>query len=322
LHKQIASPGDESVCSRKVRALLEKRCVLVTGKGGVGKTTCAAAFALFAARSGKRVLLAEVAYQSAEHPSNSASPLSRALGIGPLSEEPSLIAKNLSAVLLMPTAGHSRFLRSALPMGRLADAALKLNAIRRFLEAAPTLAEMGVLYRILDLVKELRPDGSPAHELIVVDMPATGHALALAQIPTAILEVIHTGPIANSVREGLLLLRDASKTTSVVVTLPETLPVSEAVELVEGLRKYEIPFFGVLLNRMPTNLFTPEERSAVDAFIEGRALLGGRMLMAIDRAKSCLERLRALSLPVALVAETLAPEPVAKGLSSQLGDFA
>jgi len=299
-----------------VRALLGRRAVLVTGKGGVGKTTFAAALAQLAARSGKRVLVAEVSTDP-----SATSPLGRALGTPLLSEEPRLLANNLSAVLLTPTAGHVRFLRHTLPVKRLADAALRVPAIRRFLQAAPTLAEMGVLYRILDLVKAQRTNAEPEHELVVVDLPATGHALALAQIPSAILEVIHTGPIATAVREGLTLLRDPALTTSVVVTLPETLPVSEAAELAFGLKRYQIPFTGVVLNRMPPDPFLAGERAAVDAFIGARSLLGERMLKQIDRAGAAVARLRALGMRVAQVAETLAPEPVARSLATQLGEF-
>ena len=57
----------------------------------------------------------------------------------------------------------------------LADAAMRSNAIRRFLAAAPTFPEMGVLYRLLDLVRAKRRDGSVEHETIIVDLPATGH---------------------------------------------------------------------------------------------------------------------------------------------------
>ena len=85
------------------------------------------------------------------------------------------------------------------------------------------------------LVRAKRRDGSDEHELIIVDLPATGHALALAQIPASLLRVIPTGPIANAVREGLDLLTDPARTGAIVVTLPETLPVSEALELVQGI---------------------------------------------------------------------------------------
>ncbi|MBS2031768.1 MAG: ArsA family ATPase [Deltaproteobacteria bacterium] len=299
-----------------MRALLQRRAILVTGKGGVGKTTLAAAIAHLGARSGKRVLVAEVSYEP-----DATSPLARALGLERLSEEPKAIAPSLKAVLLTPTSGHVRFLRATLPVKRLADAALRAAAIRRFLLAAPTLAEMGILYRILDLVNEKRADGSFENELVVVDLPATGHAMGLAQIPSAILEVIRSGPIATATREGIALLKDPSRTTSVVVTLPETLPVSEAMELVQSIQHSAIPFSGVVLNRMPEDPFVAAEREAVDAWVQGKALLGARSLPRIDRARHAEARLRQLRVPVMSVGELATSGHVAPSLADALGSF-
>src|SRR5205085_873127 len=126
------------------------------------------------------------------------SPLADALGLEKLTEEAVMVTDNLRAAALAPALGHQRFLRDVLPMKILADAAMRSAAIRRFLAAAPTFPEMGVLYRLLDLVRAKRRDGSVEHETIIVDLPATGHALALAQIPQSLLRVIPTGPIANA----------------------------------------------------------------------------------------------------------------------------
>lgn len=271
-----------------MKEILERRAVLVTGKGGVGKTAVAAGLAHVAAARGKRTLVGEISYEP-----NATSPLARALGVEKTSTHPTQIAPNLKAMLLTPTDGHVRFLRHALHVGMLADAAMKSAAIRRFLMAAPMLPEMGILYRILDLVRDKRSDGSPEHEVIIVDLPATGHTLGLAQIPKAILGVIRSGPIATAVREGLELLEDPKRTTTIVVTLPEALPVSEAAELVRGLRAHDIPLSGVILNRMPADPFEPGERHAIDPIIEKAGpLLGARTLPRIDRAKAALARVK------------------------------
>jgi len=302
--------------ARRVRELLERRAVLVTGKGGVGKTTFAASLAHLAARTGKRVLVAELSYEP-----QATSPLAGALAIPRLGEDPVQVAPNLRAVLLTPTAGHARFLRATLPLGRLADAALKTAAVRRFLLAAPALAEMGILYRLLDLAKARRRDGSPEHELIVVDLPATGHALGLTQVPATILEIVRAGPIASAVREGLSLLRDPVATTCVVVTLPETLPVSEAAELIQGLARQQVPFAGVVLNRVPADPFEPPERAAIDALVLGKSLLGARTLPRIDRARAAAARLTELGYPVASVGEVADAGVLAPLLAQRLGEF-
>ena len=126
----------------------------------------------------------------------------------------------------------------------IADSAMRSNVIRKFLAAAPTFPEMGVLYRLLDLSRKTLKTGGFAHETIIVDLPATGHALALAQIPQSLLTVIPTGPIADAVREGLKLLLDPKQTGAVVVTLPEALPISESIELLAGIHKPKFRFRG------------------------------------------------------------------------------
>jgi anion-transporting ArsA/GET3 family ATPase len=282
-----------------VQALLQRRAILVTGKGGVGKTTVAAALARALARTGRRVLASEVSYEP-----HATSPLARALGIERTPEEPEPVAENLSAVLLTPTAGHARFLRDVLPLGMLADAALKSAAIRRFLHAAPTLSEIGILYRLLELVRRKRSSGEPEHQTIVVDLPATGHTLALAQVPGAVVDLLPGGPIAAAAREGLDLLKDTERTTAIIVTLPESLPVSEAVDLAEGLRRHRVPIGRMVLNRMPDDPFDAEERAHVEALLEGRGpVLGARALPRIDRARAAVHRLRAEGAPIALVGE-------------------
>ncbi len=279
----------------RLKRLLPLRAVLITGKGGVGKTTVAASLARFAAASGRRVLCTEISAEGV-----TTSPLGDAFGAQNLSESPTEIAPNLRVALLTPTLGHQRFLRDVLRVRLLADAAMRSNAIRRFLAAAPTFPEMGVLYRLLDLVRAKRRDGSFEHEMIIVDLPATGHALALAQIPQSLLRVIPSGPIARAVREGLDLLMDPERTGAVVVTLPETLPVSEAIELVHGIEQHRIPLAQVFINRVPFDPFDDEERAAVKKMLAGHPpMLGGRTIERIDRSRVALERLSsAVTVPI------------------------
>lgn len=281
-----------------MKALLGLRAVLVTGKGGVGKTTVAAALARAGAASGKRVLCTEM-YSDAEQ----GSPLAEALGAPTLTDQPVEVAPNLRAAVLSPSLGHHKFLRDVLPVKLLGDAAMRSAAIRRFFSAAPTFPEMGVLYRLLDLVRERRRDGAFEHELIIVDLPATGHALALAQIPESLLRVIPTGAIAEAVREGLSFLRDPAQTGAVVVTLPENLPVSEAIELSQAVATHQISLAHVFANRVPYDPFGPGERQLLQGVLDAHPpLLGLRSLDRIDRARAALDRLaREIAAPLSVV---------------------
>lgn len=286
-----------------MKELLPLRAVLVTGKGGVGKTTVAASIARYFAASGKRVLAAEIADAGTEEDTTSA--LAAALGEEKITEQPREIASNLFLGSISASAGHQKFLRDVLPMKVLADAAMKSGAIRRFLSAAPTFPEMGILYRLLDLEKQTQKDGSNSYDCIVCDLPATGHALALAQIPESLLKVISSGPIATAIREGLEFLLDPKLVGGVIVTLPETLPVSEAIELAHGVREHKIPLARVIVNRVPFNPFDADERAFLDRAVVGKGpVLGVRTLERIDRAKASLDRIRAnVDVPVQVMQE-------------------
>ncbi len=315
-------PAAMAIDPALVSAMLSRRILLVTGKGGVGKTAVAAALTLAARDSGKRVLAAEIASEDA-----APSPLAHALGAAASDDDPIEIVPGVKTVRIVPTMGHHEFLRDSLPMKWMADTAMKSAAIRRFLIAAPTLSEMGVLYRLLDLTRQRHREGGYEHEIIIVDLPATGHALALTQLPEAMLKVIPGGPIVAAVKEGLALITDPKIAMAVVVALPETLPVSEAIELSRGLVKHNVPFGCIALNRMPPNPFSAAEREHVDRFVLGKTdVMGLRSVKRIDRARTAVTRIQTeldvplLALPdvhvrAAKVAETLAAALLARPTS-------
>src|SRR5262245_13552793 len=118
--------GNRGDKGHSVSSLLALRAVLVTGKGGVGKTTVAASLARWVAQSGKRVLVTEIANEGA-----TTSSLADALGASKISDQPTLISPNLKIASLTPTLGHQMFLRDVLPMKILADAAMRTGAVRR-----------------------------------------------------------------------------------------------------------------------------------------------------------------------------------------------
>lgn len=115
------------------------------------------------------------------------------------------------------------------------------------------------------------------------------------------------------------MLRDAKQTACIVVTLPEALPVSEAIELAHGVRKYDVPLSAVVLNRVPNDPFTVEERVALDAMqLEPMRTLGARRVPRIDRAKTARIRLLELSLPVRTVPELGLAADVAAAVAAAL----
>jgi arsenite-transporting ATPase len=232
--------------------------VLITGKGGVGRSTLTAALALVAQRAGKRVLATEIGEDNEDY-----SPLAAHFGRQRLPPVPEEIAPGILGVTMLARTGQEQFLRDVLHAGPFAKAVLSSETVRRLLNAAPGFREMGVYYQLLTFLRARRHDKTPAYDLILVDMPATGHALSLTSLPELLLKLVPRGPVADALREGIGYLNDPKQAAAWVVTLPETLPVSECLELIEGLKKVNMPIGGVLLNRVPIDPFTAAEREAL-----------------------------------------------------------
>jgi anion-transporting ArsA/GET3 family ATPase len=279
--------------------LVAKRVVMVAGKGGVGRTTMVAAIAVQAAKLGKRVLVTEIGEDNADY-----SALARSFGHERLAREPRQLAPGIAGCQLVSRVGQELFLTSVLRTGVLARAALASEALTRFLSAAPSFREMGVFYHLLTLLNAKRFDGSPEHELILIDMPATGHALALTSLPDMLLRLVSRGPIYDALKQGQAYLNDPRLAAAHVVTLPETLPVSEALELIEGLGKTNVALGGVILNRMPVVAFTDAEREALTPIVEQHLLFGSDLFGRHVGATRALSRIAsAVACPILPIAE-------------------
>ncbi|MEM1023850.1 MAG: ArsA family ATPase [Myxococcota bacterium] len=262
--------------------LWDRKLVMVTGKGGVGKTTITAALVRRAAEAGRRVLAAEVSNDA-----STGSPLMQRLGRSELrGTEPVSLGLNIDGVRLVPSAGHRQFLQAALRVRVLVDAAMRSAALKRFLMAAPAFPEVGTLFQLVEL---LRRD---TYDHVIIDLPATGHALGLASLPRTVLKVVPGGLIGNAIREGLDTMTDPQRSHAVLASLPEAMPVSETVELHRGLEKLGIRVGGLILNRLPLDPFTDAERDALDLHLaQGeRRLMGSREFRRLDRARTARQR--------------------------------
>lgn len=273
-----------------MESLFDKRALLISGKGGVGRTTVTAALAMAAARAGKRVLIAEIG-----EPDEDLAALGRLFGRQTLPADPVPLARNVDGVMLWSRKGHERFLRMVLPVAALVRAGLRSKALRRLLDAAPSLNELGVFYHMLTLVREEASAGRPKWDLLIIDLPATGHALGLATLPDRILQLIPTGPIARTVRDGKDVFFNEDSSAMVVVTLPETLPVTEALELIEGVRETDLPVAGIIVNKVVGDDFTEEEREALAPLVAERPVFGATRFLGIGMVSQSLDRLREAS---------------------------
>ena len=274
----------------------ERQLLLVTGKGGVGKTTLAAALARAARDAGLRTLVAEVTPNT-----DARSQLLGHFGARAVrGEEPVRLGPNLDGVRISPPTGHRLFLRAALRVGLIADAAMRSAALNRFLMAAPAFPEIGTLYHLVWILR------LGTYERIILDLPATGHALGLAKLPRTVSRVVPRGLIKEAITEGLEVLTDPDRCGAVIATIPESLPVTEAFELARGLRELQVPVGALILNRMPKNPFTAEERRALDDHVRvrrGELLLGTRELRRLERALDARQTFEASPSEDAIVAE-------------------
>lgn len=266
--------------------LLNKRIILLPGKGGVGRTTLAGALALAAAREGNRTLLCEIG-----DPEGGGSPLAQLFGRDRFNAQPAELALRLDGVHLWAPYGQELFLRHTLPGGRLIGAAMRSKALQTFLSAAPSFLEMGWFYHFMTLLEAKLADGSPRFQTVVLDMPATGHALALTALPDILQRLIQRGPVVEALQRGQRYLNNPEHTAAWVVTLPESLPVTEAMEMVAGLEDTKVPVGGIILNRCPVDPFTAAEREELAPYLADEDLFGSVAYHRIRRARAAEARL-------------------------------
>jgi len=237
-------------------ALLDRRLVVVTGKGGVGKSTVSAALALLAARRGRRALVCEVNAQERVAP---------LLGAAPSGPEVRQACPGVSTVNVTPDAAMREYGLMVLRYRTIYEAVFENRVVKYFLKVVPSLAELVMLGKILHEVRAAE-QGRPRWDLVVLDAPSTGHALQLLRVPQALLDTVPAGPLRRDAQWMCEMLRDARTTALALVTLPEEMPVNEAIELdaqVRGL--LGIPRGGLLVNAMPEPRFTERERPLVRA---------------------------------------------------------
>jgi anion-transporting ArsA/GET3 family ATPase len=255
-----------------------QRLWIVTGKGGTGKTTLAAALGALAARTGQRTLVVSAGGDGALA-SLLDLPASAAEGA-----EPHEVAPGLSALCIRPEASLAEYLHLQLPLGGLAERLLRNRAFASFLDAAPGWRDLVALGKIWHMEQQ-RESGVVRWDRILVDAPATGHGLSLLSTPQVVLDTIKVGPLRRQAAAIRALLVDPRQTQAVVVTLAEELPVRETLELCARLAQVGVQRGPVLVNRIePALNFT-----ALRAALERVPSRGGPPLVRARPLRAALE---------------------------------
>jgi anion-transporting ArsA/GET3 family ATPase len=204
-------------------ALLDKRLIVVTGKGGVGKTTVAAALGLVAARAGRRTIVAEVSEQER---------LSGLFGRRALGHREGRLADGLRGISVDPAKAKEEWLRHQLHSSALAGLLGGSRIFQYLTAAAPGVDELVTIGKVWDLAQlERRVGGSRPYDVAIVDAPSTGHGVALLRAPRTYAQIARVGPIAKQANGIHQFITDPHTTAVVAVALPEEMPVNETIDL-------------------------------------------------------------------------------------------
>jgi len=268
--------------------LEDKRFLIVTGKGGVGKTTVAAALAVHYASRGKRVLVAMC---------NAKERLSVMLGSELIGSEVVEAHPGVWAVNMDPERAMEEYGMLTLRSRTLYKVLFDNRYVRSFFRAVPGLHEWAMLGKAWWHTTEKQPDGSDRFDIVILDAPATGHGLDMLRVPKIISEVVPPGILRRDADRANELLRNPETAAVVLVTLPEEMPTTETIELAAALvGELRLPIGRVVVNGVLPPLFSREERAALEPLALDPVSTPGDAALAASRDRATRERVQAESL--------------------------
>lgn len=266
------------------------RALIVSGKGGTGKTTVAAALALAAARSGRATLLLELEGRPGA---------ARLLGLGPPSFEERPTELGFSIASIGPREALIEYLRRFYGVARLARPVLRTGFVDAVTEVAPGFRDLMLAGKLYETAEWRRhsPRGRdlPNYDLVVADAPPTGQISSFLQAPSAWGEMIRVGRPGRQARSIDAFLRRHARV--LLVTTPEELPVDETLEAMRSLAGGGIPLGPVVLNRVLPTVLPRGSARALDrldaaglADAAGIALADAQGALAVTRHHRAEER--------------------------------
>ncbi|MBI4728648.1 MAG: ArsA family ATPase [Acidobacteria bacterium] len=218
--------------------LTGSRVAVVSGKGGVGKTTVAAALALASSRSGKRTLLMEVEGRQGIAP---------VFGHHAIGYQEHRLAPNLLGVSVEPDDALVDYLQLFYGIRRIGRVLAGTKAIEFATNTAPGLRDILLIGKAKEAERR-REEGAYTFDHIVIDAPPTGRLPRFLGAPRAIADLVSGGPIRQQAQGVLDMVHDPKRLQVVLVAQPEDMPVRETEEAAENLRKMEIALGPVVVN--------------------------------------------------------------------------
>jgi anion-transporting ArsA/GET3 family ATPase len=257
--------------------LLDRKLLFVTGKGGVGKSTIAAALALLAAEHGKRTLVCEF---------DAKGNLADFFETGPTAFQPREIQPNLFAMSMDTEESLKEYMTLQLKLPRMA----RIGPLARIFEfvatAAPGVKEILTVGKVTWEVLQRH------YDLVVVDASPTGHIVGQLEAPRAINDLVSVGMIRQQTEWLIEILQDPEKTGIVIVATPEEMPVNETIELSGRIEdETKVDLAAIVVNRVLPELFGRGEEEVFERLREPDpvhalvAAVGGPVEPVLDAAE-------------------------------------
>ena len=257
--------------------LLDRKLLFVTGKGGVGKTTVAAALGLLAAEQGKRTLVCEV---------DAKGNLADFYEAGPTTFTARELQPKLWAMSMNTEESLKEYLSLQLRLPLLAKIGPLARTFDFIANAAPGVKEILTVGKLAWEVRERH------YDLVVVDSVASGHIVGQLTAPQGINELVQVGMVRNQTQWMLDILHHPAQTGVVITSAPEEMPVTETIELADRLHhETKVDLAAVVVNRVLPELFTEREEVIFDRLGEPAqaaalgAAVGGDVTPVLDAAR-------------------------------------
>lgn len=256
--------------------------MLLTGKGGVGKSTVAAALAVEAARRGKRPLIVELGHRAS---------MQEIFGVDAIGHAPVALTGGVHALNLDHDEALFDYVAQTVKIRRLARAVTANPTLGRLFRAAPAVREVLTLDALRALERAVDGRGRPRWDPILVDLDATGHALMLLEMPQVLGRLLSGGPLRRLVDGAIDLFADPARTQLCLVTLPAEIPVQETLELRARLRELGVPVGAVFVNQVPDPPLAAEHRALLpEVAARAEALRQGALTADLRLADRALAR--------------------------------